>query len=54
LEISESTVLYITAGYFGSGGGKGKVFISAFGAVGEGCDVTVIPSLKTVAMLCGD
>jgi hypothetical protein len=30
------------------------VFISASGAVGEGCDPTVIPFLRTVAMLCGD
>jgi hypothetical protein len=54
LEISENMLLYITAGFFGSGGGEGKVFISAFGAVGEGCDPTVIPSLQTAAMLCGD
>jgi len=35
-------------------GGERKVFISASGAVGEGCDPTVIPTLQTVAMLCGD
>jgi len=35
-------------------GGEGKVFISAFGAVGKGCDPTVIPSLRTAAMFCGD
>jgi hypothetical protein len=45
--------LYITAGSFGSGGG-GKVFISASGAVGEGCDPTVIPTFRTIAMFCGD
>jgi len=54
LEISENTFLYITAGSFGSRGGEGKVFISAYGAVGEGCDPTVIPSLRTAAMLCGN
>jgi len=53
LEIFENTFLYITAGSFGSGGGEGKVFISASGAVGEGCDPTVIPSFQTAAMLCG-
>jgi hypothetical protein len=37
-----------------SSGGKGKVFISAFGAVGKGCDPTVNFSLRTAAMLCGD
>jgi hypothetical protein len=46
-------VLDITVGSFGSGG-EGKVFISASGVVGEGCDPTVIPSLPTAAMLCGD
>jgi len=35
-------------------GGEGKVFISASGAVGEGCNPTVIPSLRTTAMFCGD
>ncbi len=35
-------------------GGEGKVFISASSAVGEGCDPTIIPSLRTAAMLCGD
>ncbi len=35
-------------------GGEGKVFISAFGAVGEGCNPIVIPSLRMAAMLCGD
>jgi len=54
LEIFENTLLYITDVSFGSGGEEGKVFISAFGAVGEGCDLTVIPSLRTAAMLCGD
>jgi len=55
LEISENTLLYITVGFFGSGGlGEGKVFISAFGAVGEGCDSIVIPTLRTAAMLCGN
>ncbi len=39
---------------WGGGGGEGKVFISAFGAVGEGCDPTVIPTLRTAAMLCED
>jgi len=34
--------------------GGGKVFISAFGAVGEGCDPTVIPTFRIAAMLCGD
>jgi hypothetical protein len=53
LEISENKLLYITAGSFDSGG-EGKVFISASNAVGEGCDPTVIPSLRTAAMLCGD
>jgi hypothetical protein len=53
LEIFKNTLLYITAGSFGSGG-EGKVFISASGVVGEVCDPTVIPSLRTVAMLCGD
>jgi len=38
----------------GRGGGEGKVFISASGVVGEGCDPIVIPSLRTAAMLCGD
>ncbi len=46
-------LLYITVGSFGSGG-EGKVFISAFGAVGEGCDPIVIPTLRTATMLCGD
>jgi len=36
------------------GGGRGRVFISASGAVEEGCDPTVIPTLRTTAMLCGD
>jgi hypothetical protein len=54
LEIFENTLFYITADSFGSGGGEGKVFISAFGAVGEGCDPTVIPSLRMAAMLCED
>jgi len=55
LEISENTLLYITDGSFGSGGkGEGKLFIFAFGVVGEGCDPTVIPTLRTAAMLCGD
>ncbi len=36
-----------------SGGGEGKVFISASSAVGEGCEPTVIPSLRTAAMFCG-
>jgi hypothetical protein len=56
LEISENTLLYITAGSFGNGGGggEGKVFKSASGAVGEGCDPTVIPTLRTTAMLCGN
>jgi len=35
-------------------GGEGKVFISAFGAMREGCDPTVIPTFRTAAMLCGD
>jgi hypothetical protein len=35
-------------------GGEGKVFISASGVVGEGCDPTVIPTFRTVAMLCED
>jgi hypothetical protein len=48
-------LLYITIGFFDSvGGGEGKVFRSAFGAVGEGCDPTVIPTLRTAAMLCED
>jgi len=54
LEIFENTLLYITAGSFGSGGGGGKVFISAFDAVGEECDPTIIPTLRTAAMFCGD
>jgi hypothetical protein len=53
LKIFENMLFYIIAGFFGSGG-EGKVFISASDAVGEGCDPTVIPSLRTVAMLCGD
>jgi hypothetical protein len=36
------------------GGGVGKVFISASSAVGEGCDPTVIPTLRTATMLCGN
>jgi len=52
LEIFKNTLLYITAGSFGSWGGE--VFISAFGVVGEGCDPTVIPTLRTAAMFCGD
>jgi hypothetical protein len=36
------------------GGGERKVFISTSGAVGEGCDLTIIPTLWTVAMLYGD
>jgi len=51
--ICENTFLYITTGSFGSGG-EGKVFISASGAMVKGCDPTVIPSLRTAAMLCGD
>jgi len=48
-------LLYITVGSFGSGGGRGgKVFISASSAVGKGCDPTVIPILRTAAMLCGN
>jgi len=49
-------LLYITASSFGSGvwGAKGKVFISTSGAMGEGCDLTVIPSLWTAAMLYED
>jgi hypothetical protein len=49
-------LLYIIAGSFGSGGGggEGKVFISASSAVGEGCDPTVIPTLRTATMFCGD
>jgi len=35
-------------------GGEGKGFISAFGAMGGGCDPTVIPSLQMAVMLCGD
>jgi hypothetical protein len=35
-------------------GGEGKVFISASSAVGKGCNPTVIPSLRTATMLCGD
>jgi hypothetical protein len=35
-------------------GGKGKVFIFASGTMGKGCDPTVLFSLRTVAMLCGD
>jgi len=54
LEIFENTLLYIIVGSFGSGGKEGKVFIFASGAMGEGCDSTVIPSLRTAAMLCGD
>jgi hypothetical protein len=55
LEIFKNTLLYIIAGSFSSeGGGEGKVFISASGAMGEGCDLTVIPSLQMDAMLCGD
>jgi len=55
LEIFENTLLYITTGSFGSGvGGEGKVFIFTSGAVGEGCDLTVIPSLRTAVMFCGD
>jgi len=54
LEISENKLLYTTTGSFGSGGKEGKVFIFASGAVGEGCDSTVIPSFRTAAMLCGD
>jgi hypothetical protein len=65
LEISENTFLYITTGSFGSGGGGGGGgffykadfawgFISASGAVGEGCNPTVIPTLRTATMLCGD
>ncbi len=56
LKFSKNMFLYITAGSFGSGGGglKGKVFISASGAVGEGCDPTIIPPLRMAAMLCGD
>jgi len=38
----------------GGGRGEGKVFISASSAVGEGCDPTIFPSLRTAAMLCGD
>jgi len=53
LEIFENTLLYLTVGSFGSGGG-GKVFISASGVMGEGCDPIVIPSLRTTAMLCGN
>jgi hypothetical protein len=50
LKIFENTLLYITVASFGSGGGgEGKVFISASGAVGEGCDPTVIPTLQTAA-----
>jgi hypothetical protein len=50
---------YITAGSFssrerGGGGGEGKVFKTATGAVGEGCDPTVIPTLHMAAMLCED
>ncbi len=47
-------LLYITIGSFGSGEGEGKVFISVSSAVGEGCDPTVILSLRMAAMLCGD
>ncbi len=54
LNLGSRKFLYITTSSFGSGGGEGKVFISAFGAVGEGCDPTVIPFLRTAAMLCGD
>jgi len=50
----QNTLFYITAGSFGSGGGKGKVFIFASGAVGEGCDPTVILTLRTATMFCGD
>ncbi len=46
--------MYITVGSFSSGGGEGKVFISASSVVGEGCDPIVILSLRTAAMLCGD
>ncbi len=38
----------------GGGGGGAKVFKTTNGAVGEGCDLTVIPTLQMVAMLCGD
>jgi len=54
LEIFENTLLYITADSFDSEGGEGKVFISASGAMGEGCDLTVIPTFWTAAMLCED
>jgi hypothetical protein len=56
LEIFENTLLYVTAGSFGSGGGggEGKVFISASGAVGKGCEPTVIHTFRMAAMLCGD
>jgi hypothetical protein len=53
LNLGSRKFLYITAGSFGIGG-RGKVFISTFGAVGEGCDLTVIPFLRTATMLCGD
>ncbi len=50
-------LFYITFGSFGSsggGGGEGNVFISASGAVGKGCDPTVILTLRTTTMFCGD
>jgi hypothetical protein len=45
LGISENTLLYIIAGSFGSWGG-GEGFLSTSGAVGEGCDLTVIKTSK--------
>jgi hypothetical protein len=50
LNLGSRKFLYITAGSFGSGGGEGKDFISTSGAVGEGCDPTVIPFLRTAAL----
>jgi len=34
--------------------GEGKVFISTSGAVREGCDLTIILSLRMAAMFCED
>jgi hypothetical protein len=53
LNLGSRKFLYITASSFGSGGGggwEGKDFISTSSAVGEGCDPTVIPFLRTAAL----